>query len=422
MGRHPPRRQHDALQVLVLDQHEVRERELVRDQHAVLGERALRLLDAEEVPQDAQPDVLHVDGPVAEIAVGHLRELPQVLLHDLLEGALGARPLPDRLLELVEESAILEHQAVRIDDGGVELGQPAGEPRLQALELDRGLLQRPPEAALLLLGRGPGRVLDQVEADRRLQEVRAPAAEAGGRGQAGESRAGTLARGALGALGPLLLVGLEALDRAHHPPAVVPALLLLALQVLEQPGLHDDTADLRGDGAQQAQLVRGELPPAERLHDEHADRGATLDDRHSDEGVVLLLPRLGEELVAGVHDGVDRHHRLELLDRHAGQPLIDAHRDLADRARGKPGGRPQGQPLGARIEDVEGADVGAGALRHHLDDALQRLLQVLGARGERADVLEDLEALGAAAAALGGALAALAGRLATLRFHRRARS
>jgi hypothetical protein len=136
----------------MLDEHQVRERELVGDQHAVLGERPLRLLDPEEVPEHAEPDVLHVDGTVAEIAVRHLRELCEVLLDHLLERALGARPVPDRRLDLVDEPAILEHHLMRVDDRRVELGQAAREPGLQALELDRGFLERPPEAPLLLLG------------------------------------------------------------------------------------------------------------------------------------------------------------------------------------------------------------------------------------------------------------------------------
>src|SRR5207245_237495 len=78
-----------------------------------------------------------------------------------------------------------------------------------------------------------------------------------------------------------------------------------------------------------------------RPHDPHAERRAALDDRHAEEGVVFLLAGIREELVAGMGDRIDRHHRLELLDRHAGEPLLDAHRHLADRVPIETDGRPQ---------------------------------------------------------------------------------
>src|SRR5207237_10090460 len=108
--------------------------------------------------------------------------------------------------------------------------------------------------------------------------------------------------------------------------------------------------------------------------------------------------------------------RLHLLDRHAGEAFLDAHRDLADRARREARGRPQRQALRARIQDVERADVGAGALGDHLDDALERLLQVLGPRGDRADVLDAGEALGARGL-LAHATTHVRGRLAVLSLH-----
>jgi hypothetical protein len=130
----------------------------------------------------------------------------------------------------------------------------------------------------------------------------------------------------------LLLVRLESLDRRDHAAPVLPPFFLLGLQVLGQPRLRDDASHLRRDGAKEADLVAREAPAAERLHDQHADRRAALDDRHAEEGVVFLLARFRKELVTGVRDGVDGHHRLELLDRHAGEAFLDAHVDLADRA------------------------------------------------------------------------------------------
>ncbi len=410
----------DAAQVLVLDERQVGERELVGDQHAVLGERALGLGDAEEVAQDAEPDVLHVDRAVAEIAVRHAHELLDVLLDHALERRLGRQAVVDRGLELAREAGVLEHQAVRVDDAAVELGEPLREPLLQVLELGYGSLERALQAPLLLLGMVGARLVDQPEADRRLEEVRLAAAEAGCGGEPVEPRPAAPGR-RLGTVGGLL-VGLQALDGRHHPAAELTPLVLLALQVLHQARRHDDGADLGGDLAQDADLVRGEPAAPERLHDQHADRRAALDERHAEEGVVLLLAGLREELVAGVRDRIDRHHRLELLDRHAGEPLLDAHRHLADGVPVEADGRPQREALRAWIEDVERADVRADPLGHHLDDPLEGFLEVLGARRDGADVLEHGEAVRVLRHLL-GTTPRRRGRLASLRLHEeRARS
>src|SRR5262249_5409559 len=152
-------------------------------------------------------------------------------------------------------------------------------------------------------------------------------------------------RGGLGTV-LALLVGLEALDRRDHPAPVLAALLLLRLQVLDQPRLDDDAADLLRDRAEEADLVAREAPPAERLDADHAHRRPALGDRRAEERVVALLAGLREELVARVGRRIDRHHRLELLDRHAGEPFLDAHRDLADGAPLETGRRPESQALG----------------------------------------------------------------------------
>ena len=413
--------EHDPLEVLVLDEHEIGERQLVGNQHAVLRERTLRLLDPGQVPQDADPHVLQVDGAVAEVAVGHAGELREVLVHHALERRLGTEPMVDGRLDLADEALVLEHQPVRLDDGGVEFGEPGGEPLLQPPELGRRLRERAPEPPALLGGiLGPG-LIDQGEADRRLQQVGLAPSEAGRRREPVQPGPGPPPRRP-GRSRTRLLVRLQPLDRGDHPPPVLAALLLLGLQVLQEPRLHDDAAHLGGDRAQEPDLVRREATPAQGLHHQHPDRGAALDDRDAEEGVVALLAGLGEELVAGMRRGIDGHHRLELLDRHAGEPFLDAHRDLADRAPFEAGRRPQCEPLRARIEDVERADVGARALRHHLYDALERLLEIFRARRERADVLQDGEAM-AAASRLRSSTPRAAGRLAGLRIHpRRGRS
>src|SRR6185503_4199056 len=193
------------------------------------------------------------------------------------------------------------------------------------------------------------RILDEREAHGRLEEMRLSPPEAGRGREPGQPAAGLATCARLWWV--LLLVRLEALDRRDHAAAILAPLLLLGLQVLGETRLRDDAADLRRDGAEEADLVAREAPAPERLHDQHADRHAALDDRHAEEGMVLLLARLREELVAGMRDGIDRHHRLELLDRHAGEAFLDAHRDLADGAPLETRRGPEGQALRPLIED-----------------------------------------------------------------------
>ena len=119
-------------------------------------------------------------------------------------------------------------------------------------------------------------------------------------------------------------------------------------------------ATLRRDGAQEPDLAARELPAPQRLHDQHAERRAALEDRDAEERVVALLARLREELVARVGHGIDDHHRLELLDDHAGEALADAHRHLADGAAVEAGGGAQGEALRrAGLEQIDRAHVGA---------------------------------------------------------------
>src|SRR2546427_7623726 len=56
--------------------------------------------------------------------------------------SLGREPVVDRGLELAREAGVLEHQAVRVDDPAVELGEPRREPLLQVRELDHRFLER----------------------------------------------------------------------------------------------------------------------------------------------------------------------------------------------------------------------------------------------------------------------------------------
>src|SRR5207302_3525862 len=327
-----------------------------------------------------------------------------------LQRRFGDEAVGDRLLDLLREAPVLEHHAVRVDDAPVELRQPRGKPSAQALELDGRLGNRAPEPLAFGLAIVGPPFFDQREADRRLEEVHAAVSEAGHGRQSREPRLAAPPRARLGAL-CRLLVGLQALDRRDHAAAVLATLLLLRLEVLEQPRLDDDAAHLPGDRAQEPYLVAREPPAAERLDHQHAHRRAALGDRHADEGMVFLLAGLREVLVPGMRAGIDRHHRLALLDPHAGETFLDAHRPLPDGALLEPRRRPEREALRARVEDVQRAHLRPHALGDHLDDALERLLEILRARGDRADVLENGETVGAAglrpAGARTAALAAL---------------
>jgi hypothetical protein len=133
--------------------------------------------------------VLHIDDAVAQVAVGHARELLDVLLDHVLECRLGREPLRDGGLHLGEKAAVLEHEAVRVHDGRVELRKALRQPLLQALHLDTRLRDGAAEAAPLVVLVVGARVLDEREADRGLEEVGLSAPESGRRGQPAQAAA-----------------------------------------------------------------------------------------------------------------------------------------------------------------------------------------------------------------------------------------
>src|SRR5262249_44964757 len=81
---------------------------------------------------------------------------------------------------------------------------------------------------------------DQLEADRRLEEVRAATPEAGrGRQAVQPALAAPPARRRFARL-DLILELVQALQRRDGAAPVLPLLLLLAAQVLQEPRLHED--------------------------------------------------------------------------------------------------------------------------------------------------------------------------------------
>ena len=164
------------------------------------------------------------------------------------------------------------------------------------------------------------------------------------------------------------------------------------LERLGEARLLDDAADLGRDRAEEPHLVGAEAPAAKGLHDQHTERTAPRHHRHAEERVVPLLTRLRKILVPRVGHRIDDHHRLELLEDEAGEALVDAHFDLADRLAVEALGGPEGQAPLARIVDVERADFRLHPLGDDLHDPLERALQVVRVRDDGADVVEQRKA------------------------------
>ena len=129
---HATGREHDAAQVLVLDQLEVGERDVLGATSTLSRvERALRLLDAEQVAQQALPDVLHVGGALAQVAVAPCRSnAARYSSTTRLSAASAAEARRECAPRPCRGSRVLEHHPVRVDDARCRT--PAGA-RLQPL-------------------------------------------------------------------------------------------------------------------------------------------------------------------------------------------------------------------------------------------------------------------------------------------------
>src|SRR5215831_14920531 len=113
-----------------------------------------------------------------------------------------------------------------------------------------------------------------------------------------------------------------------------------------------------------------------------------------------LLPGIGEELEARMDRRVGHSHRLHGLDHEAGEPLVDLHLHLADRAAVEAGRCPESEGLRGGVEEVDRADLRAYAIRHHLHDTVEGLLQVLRLADQGADMLEETYAVSGSRACL----------------------
>ena len=267
---------------------------------------------------------------------------------------------------------VLDHHAQRLEDGAADFGHELAHAHARFFHLAHGLGQRRLEAQPLL---------DDAAARRRLSTL---ARLAGGSmrwarpmptpGDAPSPENITVPvsrRLLLGARAGGLEASRGAGDGLLHLAAVALAFLFLALQALGEMRVDHERADLAGHRARKADFFGREAAAAAALHDEHAARRDALADGHAEEGVVLLLAGLREELEARMRQRVvDDDGRL-LLDDEADEALGLAHRHAADAAgRQAVRGRQAEQP-GLVVVAVEGADLAIEGRRDHAHEAFE---------------------------------------------------
>ena len=108
-------------------------------------------------------------------------------------------------------------------------------------------------------------------------------------------------------------------------------LLFLMLDGVQQAGVVDDAADLKGDRAQGADLILAEAARLAGLDDDHADGGLVLEQRQPQKGEELFLPGFLEILVAGMRRGVVGHDHVAAFDNQAGETFVDLHGNPVNR-------------------------------------------------------------------------------------------
>ena len=145
-------------------------------------------------------------------------------------------------------------------------------------------------------------------------------------------------------------------------------------ELTERPCLAHQRADLVRDRVQRLHFLPREGDRLLTLDDQYALDHAAVDQRHAQEGMVVFLAGLAKELETRVPGGVLDHQRPELLGHQAGQPLVQAHADLADAFRTQADRRPQHQmgPIG--LDQVQGADIDLEEFLNRLNNAREDLL------------------------------------------------
>ena len=158
--------------------------------------------------------------------------------------------------------------------------------------------------------------------------------------------------------------------------------------------LADDRGDLAGRFDQHADLVLAKGARLLGLDDEDALQDATVDQRHTQEGVVVLFAGLLEELEAGMVLDVGHGDGKQLLGNQAGQAFAERHAQHADGSRMKAegGGQDQVRPVG--LQQVGRADIGFEARGDQRHDIHQRIGGLAALPGQVCDLFQREEMSG----------------------------
>ena len=153
----------------------------------------------------------------------------------------------------------------------------------------------------------------------------------------------------------------------------------------------EEAGHLPRDRAQEIDVGRGEIALLDALHVEHADQPRAGLDRNREHGVEALLVEARDPLPVRLPAHLGDDHLAPGLGHPARDALADAHRDLADHLLVEPVGRRQQQVATVRLEQVEGADVGAHRRRGLPDDQLHQLARLLRGRRGLGQPLQEFE-------------------------------
>ena len=141
---------------------------------------------------------------------------------------------------------------------------------------------------------------------------------------------------------------------------------------------HDVRYPVRRLG-EQTNLILREDSRLQGLHHQNALQHAAIDERNSQERVVIVLASLAEVLEARMILDLFHGHRADLFSDQAGQAFTHCHAKFADAFPAQPDGRGQHQIGAVRFQQVGGANIDAkppGNQRDHVHQGLGGLARL----------------------------------------------